>query len=70
MKNGTVFFRWIVEKYIPFKTVTIRPKDKPWMSGQVRLAILELNRFLKLHNRNPKLTAWDVIVLNEIEQPH
>ena len=52
-------FRRIVEKYIPFKTVTIRLKDKPWMCGQVRLAIRKRNRFLKLHNRNPTLTTWE-----------
>ena len=32
-------FRSIVEKYIPLKTVTIRPNDKPWMDSKVRLAI-------------------------------
>ena len=52
-------FRRIVEKYIPFNTVTIRPKDKPWMCGQVRLAIRKHSRFLKLHNRNPTLTTWE-----------
>ena len=51
--------RRIVENYISFKTVTIRPKDKPWMNGQVRLAIRKRNRFLKLHNRNPTLTTWE-----------
>ena len=50
-------FRRIVENFIPFKTVTTRPKDKPWMNGQVRLAIRKRNRFLKLHNRNPTLTT-------------
>ena len=39
--------------------MTIRPKDKPWMNGQVLLAIRKRNRFLKLHNRNPTLTTWE-----------
>lgn len=29
-------FRTIIEKRIPLKIVTIRPKDKPWMNGEVR----------------------------------
>ena len=59
MKNGTVFLHQTIEKYIPFKTVTIRPKDKPWMTGQVRLAIRKRNRFLKLHNKRPSLITWE-----------
>jgi hypothetical protein len=38
-------FRCIVEKFIPFKTVTIRPNDKPWMNGRIRLSIRKRNRF-------------------------
>ena len=51
--------RQIIEKYIPFKTVTIRPHDKPWMNSQVRLAIRKRNRFLSLHNKNPTQFSWE-----------
>ena len=30
-------FRGIVESYIPHKTVTICPHDKPWMNTTVRV---------------------------------
>ena len=46
----SIFCR-IVEKYIPFKIVTIRPKDKPWMCGQVHLAI----RYRAQRNRTTSL---------------
>ena len=32
-------FRHIVERFIPLKIVPIKPKDKPWMTGEIRLAI-------------------------------
>ena len=52
-------FRCIVEKYIPFKTVTIRPNDKPWMNGRIRLSIRKRNRFLKMHNKKSTLNSWE-----------
>ena len=52
-------FRQIIEKFIPFKRVTIRPNDKPWMNSQVRLAIRKRNRFLSLHNKNPTQISWE-----------
>ena len=52
-------FRKIIEKYIPFKTITIRPHDKPWMNSQVRLAIRKPNRFLSLDNKNPMQFSWE-----------
>ena len=43
MKKCYRIFRRIVKKYIPSKTVSIRPKDKPWMSSKIRLAIRKRN---------------------------
>jgi hypothetical protein len=34
-------------KYIPNKYVTIRPRDKPWMSGEIRLLIRKRDRAFK-----------------------
>jgi hypothetical protein len=45
-------FRQIVEKYIPNKTVIIRPRDKPWMTSVVRTAICKRNRLLKKFCKN------------------
>ena len=42
-------FRSIVDKYIPNKIVTIRPRDKPWMTFVVRKAIRKRNRLLKFY---------------------
>ena len=60
-------FRQIIEKYIPFKTVTIRPHDKPWMNSQVRLAIRKRD-FLVCIIKNPRNFRGNAIVFNEIEQ--
>ena len=45
------YFRLIVEKYIPLKTVTIRAKDKPWMDSKVRPSIKRRDRLLRCHNK-------------------
>ena len=37
--NWFRYFRLIIDKYIPNKTVVIRPQDKPWMISAVRTAI-------------------------------
>ena len=29
----------VVKSYIPLKSVVIRPRDKPWMNGEVHRAI-------------------------------
>ena len=52
-------FRSIIEKHIPLKSVTIRPNDKPWMNGLIRLAIRKRNRFLKKHIKHPTLNTWE-----------
>jgi hypothetical protein len=31
------FNKFIVNSFIPLKAVTIRPKDKPWMTGEICL---------------------------------
>ena len=46
-------------QYIPFKTVTIRPNDKPWMNGRNRLSIRKRNCFLKMHNKKSTLNLWE-----------
>ena len=38
---------------VAFFTVTIRPNDKPWMDGKVRLAIRRRDRLLRIHNIRP-----------------
>ena len=50
-------FRSIVDKYIPNKIVTIRPRDKPWMTSVVRKAIRKRNRLLKLYCKK-KYSLW------------
>ena len=52
-------FRTIIEKYIPLKIVTIRPRDKPWMTGAVRRAIRKRNRQLRTHNNRPNEYSWE-----------
>ena len=52
-------FRSIIEKYIPLKTVTIRPNDKPWMDSKVRLAIRRRDCLLRIHNKRPSPVTWE-----------
>ena len=53
-------FGHIVELIIPLKIVTIRPKDKPWMTGEIRLAIRKCDRYIRTYNNNNKLSAaWE-----------
>ena len=52
-------FRSIVEKYIPLKTVTTRPNDKPWMDSEVRLAIRRRDRLPRIHNIRPFPVTWE-----------
>ena len=58
-KNWFDCFRGIVESHIPHKTVTIRPRDKPWMNKTVRRAIRKRNRLLKIHCRVKSLVSWE-----------
>ena len=58
-KNWFDCFRGIVESYISHKTVTIRPRDKPWMNTTVRRAIRKRNRLLKIHCRVKSLVSWE-----------
>ena len=52
-------FRSIIDKYIPLKTVTIRPNDKPWMDSEVRHAIRRRDRLLRIHNIRPSPVTWE-----------
>jgi hypothetical protein len=57
-------FHAIIEKYIPRKTVTIRPRDKPWMNGIVRRAIRRRNRLLRIHNKKRNRTILGKLSLS------
>ena len=48
-----------IEKYIPLKTVTIRPNGKPWMDSKVHLAIRRWNHLLRIHNIRPSPVTWE-----------
>ena len=44
-------FLSIVESFIPHKNVTIPPRDKPWMTSEIRRAIRKRDRLLKVYSR-------------------
>ena len=52
-------FRSIIEKYIPLKTVAIRPNDKSWMDSKVRLTIRKRDRLLRIHIIRPSPVTWE-----------
>jgi hypothetical protein len=41
----------ICAEFIPYKIVTVRPKDKAWMSNEVRRAIRKRDRCFKIFQR-------------------
>ena len=51
-------FRLIIDKYIPNKTVVIRPRDKPWMIPAVRTAIRKRNRLLNQFSKRKTDFLW------------
>lgn len=52
-------FMSVVEMYIPHRNVTIRPREKPWMTSVVRKALRKRDRLLKSHNRLKLLSSWE-----------
>ncbi len=52
-------FREALEISIPNRTVTIRPRDKPWMNSDIRKAIRKRNRLLKFYCRHKSSGAWE-----------
>ena len=52
-------FHAIIEKFTLHKTVTIRPRDKPWMNGTVRRAIRRRNRLLHIPIKKQTELSWE-----------
>ena len=51
--------RSIIGKYIPLKTVTIRPDGKPWMDNKVHLAVRRWDHLLRIHNIRLSSVTWE-----------
>ena len=49
----------VVKRYIPLKSVVIRPRDKSWMNGEVRRAIRKRDRLLHIHNIRRSDSSWE-----------
>ena len=52
-------FREALEISIPNRTVTIRPRDKPWMNSDIRKEIRKRNRLLKFYCCHKSSGAWE-----------
>ena len=52
-------FLSIIDSFIPSKMVTIRPRDKPWMNGDIRRAMNKRNRLLNNFSKNKSLFNWE-----------
>ena len=50
-----------VESFMPHEKVIIRPRDKPWMTGQIPKAVQKRDRLLKTYSKsvNHRPTSWD-----------
>jgi hypothetical protein len=44
--NGLIYLNEILMPIFPFREITVRPKDKPWMNGSIRQAIRRRDRLL------------------------
>ena len=46
---------------MPHEKVIIRPRDKPWMTGQIPKAVQKRDRLLKTYSKsvNHRPTSWD-----------
>jgi hypothetical protein len=53
-------FYQVLLKHVPHRTVTIRPRDKPWVNSEIRRAIRKRNRLLKYYCRHKSPEAWEI----------
>jgi hypothetical protein len=49
----------VLKTFVPTRTVVIRPRDKPWMTSEIRRAIRKRNRLLIVFGRLKNLVAWE-----------
>lgn len=49
----------IVESFVLCKTIIVRPRDKPWMSNEIRRSIRKRNRLLKIYSRTKSMHSWE-----------
>jgi hypothetical protein len=47
-----------VKKYLPTKTITVRPNDKPFMNNTIRNKIRQRNRIHYKAEISAKIGAW------------
>jgi hypothetical protein len=52
-------FEQVLKTFVPHRTVVIRPRDKPWMTSEIRRAIRKRNRLLKVFGRLKNPVAWE-----------
>lgn len=52
-------FTLIVKKFISLREVTIRPRDKPWMTGKIRRSIRKRDRLLRKFRSTNSLADWN-----------
>ena len=52
-------FHSILESFVPHRMAIIRPRDKPWINSEIRIAIRKRNRSLKLFCRRKSPRTWE-----------
>ena len=51
-------FRKLLETYIPHKTITVHPKDKPWINSHIKQCIRNRDRLFKRYKRTRKVDHY------------
>ena len=59
-------FRDIIKISIPNIMVTIRPREKPWVTSELRRAIRKRNRLSRNYQKCPLPSFWIIIDDTEI----
>ena len=58
VSNWIELYKDTIMQYIPVRTVTIRPRNKPWLSREVRLCVRLKSRLYKQYRNNPTEHHW------------
>ena len=60
VENVTNVIRDVCQHFIPNKIVMIRPRDKPWMSGSVRILLRKRDRYHKIYKRTNEIQYYEL----------
>ena len=51
-------YKGIIDRYIPSKIITIKPRNKPWFNKRVRTSIRTKHRLFNKYKKHPSAENW------------